>query len=249
MGLAASSHTPTPLVPASASVGRPRTWVKTPGAHNLRSVYRPLQGQHTQGGEVGFWRGRPHQQRLHGPLYQSRHGLADPRHRSLSERDGCIELEDREKKGNGRALRSDFEAAPRLPRLASFVGDVAQSMRGVLSPSSTVSSRIGLKWRESGTTFLQRAQCYARGTSRLARGCSFLNPKAYFERMAQVMFETSNMAAMYGAILTVRSLFALRRTTGFVSDPGHGLSHHVPVYEMTHCLMLSFVRFWLSRPH
>ena len=67
-----------------------------------------------------------------------------------------------------------------------------------------------------------------------------LNPKANREKMTQIMFETFNMPAMYVAIQAVLSLYASGRTTGIVMDSGDGVSHTVPICEMTNYLMKIF---------
>ena len=54
-----------------------------------------------------------------------------------------------------------------------------------------------------------------------------LNPKAYRERIKQIMFETINVPAMNVAIQAALSLFASRHTTAIMMV----VSHTVPIYE------------------
>ena len=49
--------------------------------------------------------------------------------------------------------------------------------------------------------------------------------------MAQIVFETFAMPAMYVAIQAVLSLYASGHTTGIVVDSGDRVSHAVPVYN------------------
>ncbi len=58
-----------------------------------------------------------------------------------------------------------------------------------------------------------------------------LNPKQNRERMAEIMFETFNVPALYVAMQAVLSLYASGRTTGLVIDAGDGVIHCVPIYE------------------
>ncbi|MFX1279087.1 MAG: actin, cytoplasmic 2 [Promethearchaeota archaeon] len=58
-----------------------------------------------------------------------------------------------------------------------------------------------------------------------------LNPRSNREKMAEIMFETFNVPALYVATQAVLSLYASGRTTGCVIDIGDGVSHIVPIYE------------------
>ena len=58
-----------------------------------------------------------------------------------------------------------------------------------------------------------------------------MNAKQRRERMAQFMFETFNVPAMYVSIQAVLSLYASGRTTPIVLDSGDDVSHTVPIYE------------------
>jgi actin-related protein len=58
-----------------------------------------------------------------------------------------------------------------------------------------------------------------------------LNPRPNREKMAEIMFETFNVPALYVAMQAVLSLYASGRTTGCVIDIGDGVSHVVPIFE------------------
>ncbi|TFF99428.1 MAG: actin, cytoplasmic 2 [Promethearchaeota archaeon] len=58
-----------------------------------------------------------------------------------------------------------------------------------------------------------------------------LNPRKNREKMAEIMFETFNIPALYVAMQAVLSLYASGRTTGCVIDIGDGVSHVVPIFE------------------
>jgi actin-related protein len=66
-----------------------------------------------------------------------------------------------------------------------------------------------------------------------------LNAKTNREKMAELMFETFNVPAIYISMQAVLSLYASGRTTGIVVDSGDGVTHVVPVYEgfaITHAI-------------
>ncbi|GAG89501.1 unnamed protein product, partial [marine sediment metagenome] len=56
-----------------------------------------------------------------------------------------------------------------------------------------------------------------------------LNPRLNREKIAEIMFETFNVPALYVATQAVLSLYASGRTTGCVLDIGDGVSHIVPI--------------------
>ena len=58
-----------------------------------------------------------------------------------------------------------------------------------------------------------------------------LNPRLNREKIAEIMFETFNVPALYIATQAVLSLYASGRTTGCVIDIGDGVSHIVPIFE------------------
>ncbi len=58
-----------------------------------------------------------------------------------------------------------------------------------------------------------------------------LNPRLNREKIAEIMFETFNVPALYVATQAILSLYASGRITGCVLDIGDGVSHVVPIFE------------------
>lgn len=58
-----------------------------------------------------------------------------------------------------------------------------------------------------------------------------MNPKSNREKMAQVMFETFNVPAMFVAIQAVLAMYSSGRATGLVVDIGASQAHIVPIYK------------------
>merc|ERR1719203_1931666 len=115
-----------------------------------------------------------------------------------------------------------------------FVGDEAQSKRGILAMSYPIEHGIVTAWDDLEKiwhhTFYNELRVQPNEHSLLVTE-SPLNPKSNREKMTQIFFETFNVTSFYVAIQAVLSLYASGRTTGVVFDCGDGVSHTVLIYE------------------
>ena len=121
-----------------------------------------------------------------------------------------------------------------ISQTATFVGDEAQTKRGMLSLNYPIENGIVTNWDDMekiwNHTFYNELRKSPEEHSVLLTEAP-LNPKVNREKMAEIMFEKFNTPSMYVAIQAVLSLYASGRTTGIVLDSGDGVTHTVPIFE------------------
>ncbi|CAL8103758.1 unnamed protein product [Calicophoron daubneyi] len=140
-----------------------------------------------------------------------------------------------------RAIFSSILGRPYSPivivgvnRRDNFIGDEAQSKRGVLVLHSPIEHGIVKNWDEMEHvwryTFNNELRVMPEEHPVLLTEAP-LNPNKNREKMCEIMFEQFHVPKLYVSIQAVLSLYASGRTTGALVDSGDGVTHAVPIFE------------------
>ncbi|XP_073511491.1 actin, cytoplasmic-like [Phyllobates terribilis] len=121
-------------------------------------------------------------------------------------------------------------------RKAYYVGEEAQSLRGILALTYPIEHGIVKSWPDMERIWKHVYDCELQiqsNESPVLLSEAPFNPRSNREIMAEVMFESFNVPAMYVALQATLSLYASGRTTGLVVDIGDGVTSTFPIFEGT----------------
>merc|ERR1719206_852980 len=116
----------------------------------------------------------------------------------------------------------------------AYVGDEAQSKRGILSLVYPIEHGIITNWDDMEKVWHHTFNNELRispDESPILHSEAPLNPKSNREKMTQIVFETFNAPATYEYSCHQDGPDTSGHTTGLVLDIGDGVSHAVPIYE------------------
>jgi len=116
----------------------------------------------------------------------------------------------------------------------SYVGDEAQSKRGILTLKYPIENGVVQNWDDMEKilhhTFYNELRVAPEEHPTLLTETP-LNPKANREKMTQILFETFNVPAYYYSNTAVLALYASGRTSGLSVEIGGGGTVVAPIYE------------------
>jgi actin len=129
----------------------------------------------------------------------------------------------------------------------SYVGDEAQSKRGILTLKHPIENGVITNWDDMEKiwhhTFYNELRVAPEEHPVLLTE-PVLNPKANREKLTQIMFETFAVPACYTARAPQLALYASGRMSGHVLESGYGTMSASPIYDgyaLPHGVMLSVV--------
>ena len=114
-----------------------------------------------------------------------------------------------------------------------YVGDEAESIRGILNLKYPIECGIVTNWEDMEKIWhhiYKQLRVDPKERPVLLIDTP-LSPKENREKMTETMFEKFNTPALFITDQSIPSLFALGKTTGIVISSGEGVSCIVPAYE------------------